>query len=51
MAETTSEAAVVFAVQPSTVVNQAHEHINIPEYMGHFRVYMDLRNQGVTNAG
>ena len=51
MAETTSKAAVVLAVQSSAVVNQAHEHVNILEYMEHFRVYTDLRNQGVTNAG
>ena len=51
MAETTSKAAVVLAVQSSAVVNHAHEHINIPEYMEQFRVYTDLGNQGATNAG
>ena len=32
------------------IVNHAREHVNIPKYMEHFRVYMDLGNQGVTNA-
>ena len=31
--------------------NHTREHVNIPEYMKHFRAYMDLGNQGVTNAG
>ena len=45
-------------VQSSAVVNHAHEHVNIQEYMEHlraytehFRAYTDLRNQGATNTG
>ena len=34
-----------------TVVDHAHEHVNIPAYTEHFRAYMDLGNQGATNAG
>ena len=45
------QAPVVLAVQSSAVVNHAREHVNILEYTEHFRVYMDLRNQGATNAG
>ena len=33
------------------VVTHACEHVNIPEYVEHFKVYMDLGNQGATNAG
>ena len=33
------------------VVNHACEHVNIPEYMKHFRTYTDFGNQGVTNTG
>ena len=33
------------------VVNHAREHVNIPEYTEYFRMYTDLGNQGVTNAG
>ena len=31
--------------QLSAVVNHAREHVNIPEYMEHFRAYIDLGNQ------
>ena len=47
----TQVAPVVLAVQLIAVVNHAHEHINIPEYTEHFRVYRDLGNQSATNAG
>ena len=43
-------APVVLAVQSSAVVNHAHEHVNIQEYMEHFRGCTDLGNQGVINA-
>ena len=32
-------------------INHVCEHVNIPEYTEHILAYMDLRNQGVTNAG
>ena len=47
----TQVAPVVLAVQQNAVGNHAHEHVNILEYTEHFRAYMDLRNQGATNAG
>ena len=34
----------------SAVVNHAREHVNTVEYTEYFRVYIDLGNQGVTNA-
>ena len=34
-----------------SVVNHAHEHINILEYTENFCVYTDLENKGSTNAG
>ena len=43
--------ALVLAVRMYCLENHAHEHINILEYTDHFRVYTNLRNQGVTNAG
>ena len=44
MAETTSNGPGILAVQLSAVVNHTHEHINILEYIEHFRVYTDLGN-------
>ena len=35
----------------STVDYHAREHVNILEYTEYFRVYTDLGNQDVTNAG
>ena len=46
-----SQSCHSLAVQLSAVANHAHEHFNILEYMEHFRVYTDLRNQGATNMG
>ena len=34
-----------------SVVNHAHEHVNIPEYTEYFKAYTNLENQGATNAG
>ena len=42
-------APIVLAVH--AVVNHGCEHVNIPEYMEHFKMYTDLGNQGATNAG
>ena len=38
-------------VQSSAVVNHTCEHANILEYTEHFTTYIDLGNQGATNAG
>ena len=46
----TRVAPVVLAVQSSAVVNHTREHVDIPEYTEHFRVYTDFGNQGATNV-
>ena len=53
--------SIIFTANPScssrpcsrvhAVLNHAREHVNILKYTEHFRAYMDLRNQGTTNAG
>ena len=43
-------APISHAVQLSSC-NCKSQHVNILEYMEHFRAYTDLRNQGATNVG
>ena len=46
------QVALVLAVRVSWQMTTARiSRINIPEYTEHFRVYMDLRNQGATSTG
>ena len=48
------QVALILAVRVSWQMTTVHmDHINILEYMvsHEFQVYMDLRNQGATNAG